>query len=105
MEDFLNRVAYLESTGAVSAKRRPLICEHVAKVLRDARELGLTRPGEPAAGLPDMFALRSVDIPPVMKLDGPGRALPRRCYGSCMRTCPPWRPAPAPDMPARRSNC
>jgi len=77
MENFLNRVAYLESTGAVSAKRRPLICEHVAKVLRDARDLGLTRPGEPAAGLPDMFALRSVDIPPVMKLDGPGRALPQ----------------------------
>lgn len=77
MENFLNRVAYLESTGAVSAKRRPLICEHVAKVLRDARELGLTRPGEPAAGLPDMFALRSVDIPPVVKLDGPGRALPQ----------------------------
>ena len=74
---FLNRIAYLESTGAVSAKRRPLICEHVAKVLRDARDLGLTRPGEPAAGLPDMFALRSVDIPPVMKLDGPGRALPQ----------------------------
>ena len=66
MENFLNLIAHLESSGAVSAKWRPLICEHVAKVLRDARDLGLTRPGEPAAGLPDMFALRSVDIRPRM---------------------------------------
>ncbi len=64
---------YLNRTDAIS---RPLICEHVAKVLRDARDLGLTRRGEPAAGRPHMFALRSADIPPVMKLDGPGRALP-----------------------------
>ena len=40
MENFLNRVAHRESTGALSAKRRPLICQHVAKVLRDARDLG-----------------------------------------------------------------
>ena len=119
MENFLNRIAYLESTGAVSAKRRPLICEHVAKVLRDARDLGLTRPGEPAAGLPDMFALRSVDIPPVMKLDGPGRALPqavlRQLYENLSAlddqhqhpACPPGdrtadghRPPPRGDSPA-----
>jgi hypothetical protein len=52
MENFLNRVAYLESTRVVKRQAAPLICQHVAKVFRDTRDLRLARPGEPAAGLP-----------------------------------------------------
>jgi hypothetical protein len=116
MENFLNRVAYLESTRVVKRQAAPLICQDVAKVFRDARDLGLTRPGEPAAGLPDMFALRSVDIsltlsslgtvhrwwvdglPPLL-LPGPVRYLHRTVQRLCRRLCVPV-PVPLPGVRA-----
>lgn len=73
---FLTRLGYLEQTGALSANRRLQIARHVRTVLRDARDLGLTRPGGCAAGLPGEFGVRTEDIPPPIHADGPGRALP-----------------------------
>ena len=46
------------------------------KLLRDCRELGLTRPGRPLAGLPDDFALRLGDVPQGPDRSDQGRALP-----------------------------
>jgi integrase len=74
---FLNRLAHLVATGRMSAKRRRVVCREVAKVLREGRDMGLTRPGQPMAGLPDDFALRKDDIPPEPDDEEPGRALPR----------------------------
>jgi len=50
-----------------------------------------------------MFALRSADIPAVMKLDGPGRALPQAVLRQLYENLPALTSAPAPSMPARRS--
>ncbi len=73
---FLTRLGHLEQTGTLSAHRRLQIARHVRTVLRDARDLGLTRPGGCAAGLPGEFGVRAEDIPPPVHVDGPGRALP-----------------------------
>ena len=45
IEGFLNRLAYLESTGQISRYRRNGICRDVREVLAGIRALGLTRPG------------------------------------------------------------
>ena len=45
VEGFLNRLAYLESTGQISRYRRNGICRDVREVLAGIRALGLTRPG------------------------------------------------------------
>lgn len=73
---FLNRLGHLERTEAISADRRVRIVRHVRTVLRDARELGLTRAGGCAAGLPGQFSVRGDDVPTQPAFDGPGRALP-----------------------------
>jgi hypothetical protein len=61
---FLTRLGYLEQTETLSANRRLQIVRHVRTVLRDARDLGLTRTGGCAAGLPGEFGVRTEDIPP-----------------------------------------
>lgn len=43
IEDFLNRLAYLESIGEISRYRRNCICRDVREVLAGIRALGLTR--------------------------------------------------------------
>jgi hypothetical protein len=43
---FLARLGHLEQTEALSANRRLQIIRHVCTVLRDTRDLGLTRPGQ-----------------------------------------------------------
>lgn len=73
---FLTRLAHLEQTGKISANRRLQIVRHVRTVLRDARDLGMTRAGGCAAGLPGEFGVRAEDVPPPVHIDGPGRALP-----------------------------
>jgi hypothetical protein len=73
---FLNRLAYLESAGQLSRQRRIWICRDVARILRDVRALSLTRPGRPAAGLPDDFTCHRGDISGDQADDDPGRALP-----------------------------
>jgi hypothetical protein len=73
---FLTRLGHLQQTEAVSANRRYQIVRHVRTVLRDARDLGLTRAGGCAAGLPGEFGVRPEDVPLPVHVDGPGRALP-----------------------------
>ncbi|WP_406046957.1 hypothetical protein [Kribbella sp. NBC_00889] len=73
---FLTRLGHLEQTETISANRRLQIVRHVRTILRDARDLGMTRAGGCAAGLPGEFGVRAEDIPPPVHVDGPGRALP-----------------------------
>ena len=76
IEGFLNRLAYLESTGKISRYRRNSICRDVREVLAGIRALGLTRPGAPAAGLAGDVALERGDIPAGPEPREPGRDLP-----------------------------
>ena len=76
IEDFLNRLAHLESTGQISRYRRNCICRDVREVLAGIRALGLTRPGQAAAGLAGDFAIERGDIPADPERGEPGRDLP-----------------------------
>jgi integrase len=76
VEGFLNRLAYLESTGRISRYRRNGICRDVREVLAGIRALGLTRAGGPAAGLAGDFAVERGDIPAGPERGEPGRDLP-----------------------------
>jgi hypothetical protein len=76
LESFLNRIAYLEANSQVSRYRRNMICRDVRAVLAGIRALGLTRPGQAAAGLPGDFAVERGDIPADPQRGEPGRDLP-----------------------------
>jgi integrase len=76
IEAFLNRLAYLESTGTISRYHRNTICRGARAALAGIRALGLTRPGRVAAGLPGAFALGRDDIPAEAHRGEPGRDLP-----------------------------
>ncbi len=76
IEGFLNRLAYLESTGEISRYRRNGICRDVREVLAGIRALGLTRPAGCAAGLAGDFAVERGDIPADPDRGEPGRDLP-----------------------------
>jgi hypothetical protein len=73
IEFFLSRLAYLHAGGQVSELTRVLACREVRTLLTAARALGATRPGGPAAGLSDQFALGPGDMP-----DEPGHGEPCR---------------------------
>ena len=73
---FLNRLAYLESTTAISPLTRLLACREVRKVVTALRQLGATGPGGPAVGLSDQFAIHRDDIPAEPDRPEPGRDLP-----------------------------
>ncbi len=76
VEGFLNRLAYLESTGQISRYRRNGICRDVREVLAGIRALGLTRPGGPAGGLAGDFTIERSDIPAGPERGEPSRDLP-----------------------------
>lgn len=85
-EAFLNRLGYLESAGTISRCQRNVICRGTRFALTGIRTLGLTRPGQPAAGLPGDFAVGIGDIPADPVRGEPGRDLPaevmsRLCAG------------------------
>lgn len=60
---FLNRLSYLQQTGAVSAKRRVRICRHLVNHLGRMKSLGMLRPERPLHGLPEDFAIFPEDVP------------------------------------------
>jgi len=76
LESFLARLAYLEAGGQLSRYRRNMICRDVRAVLAGIRALGLTRAGQPAAGLAGDVAVERADIPADPERGEPGRDLP-----------------------------
>ncbi|WP_197487925.1 tyrosine-type recombinase/integrase [Rhodococcus sp. LB1] len=76
IENFLNRLAHLESIGEISRYRRNGICRDLREVLAGIRALGLTRPRQPAAGLAGDFSLERGDIPAEPERGEPGRDVP-----------------------------
>ncbi|WP_433635516.1 tyrosine-type recombinase/integrase [Nocardia sp. CA-120079] len=73
---FLNRLAFLQAEGAISAARREYAVRHVRRVLERMRAIGLTRPGEPMHGLPEDFMLINGDTPDRAEDSNAGRDLP-----------------------------
>ena len=75
IDNFLNRMTYLESTGALTRDARIRTCQQTKTMLSRIRALGLTRQGEPAAGLSQEFVLQTSDMPRRPDRE-PGRDLP-----------------------------
>jgi len=78
VEGFLARLARLEAGGSLSRARRTRVVDTSAQFFRDCRALGLTRPGQAMAGLPDDVVFRRRDHPSPARREGDeiGRALP-----------------------------
>jgi integrase len=76
IEAFLARLGWLHATGEISELTRVLACREVRKLLTAARQLGATRPGGPAEGLSDQFAVHRDDTPDEPEHGEPGRDLP-----------------------------
>ena len=76
MEAFLHRLGFLASSGQITADARIRACREVRHVLTQARLMGLTRPGGPAAGLGEDFAIHLGDVPVKPQPGQRGRDLP-----------------------------
>jgi integrase len=75
MENFLHRLAFQQTDGQMSADARRRTCLEVRVVLGRVRAMGLTRPGQVAAGLGEDFVITLHDIPRAVQRE-PGRDLP-----------------------------
>jgi integrase len=95
---FLARLKHLEASGHISAWRRSTTCRHLVMILRECRALGLARPGQPMAGLPDDFAIRHDDIPQQPAGDEPGRALPAGVLNQLIDALPALEQASGPHI-------
>lgn len=73
---FLTRMAHRARIEGISDHTRLVHCRYVRRFLDDVRAFGLTRPGQPLAGLPVGFVLRGSDIPRDQTDEAPGRDLP-----------------------------
>lgn len=73
---FLNRLAYLASTGKISTDARIRTAREVRFVLTTIRTLGLTTSGAVAGGLGQDFTISSHDIPATPEPGECGRSLP-----------------------------
>ncbi|MGH3155584.1 MAG: tyrosine-type recombinase/integrase, partial [Streptosporangiaceae bacterium] len=81
VDRFLSRLAYLAGRGDLTAATRTRTCQHARTVLGAFRHLGLTRPGSPAAGLPDDVTLARRDVPAGPEDPEPSRDLPAEIIG------------------------
>jgi integrase len=81
IENFLNRLAFQQSAGQISLHQRERICRDLRQVFEHVRALGLTRPGQAAAGLSDDFALLAGDVPHPPEPGEPCRDLPAEIIG------------------------
>jgi integrase len=95
IDAFLSRLGYLESAGTISRYRRNVICRGARLVLTGIRALGLTRPGQPAAGLPGDFAVGLRDIPADPVRAEPGRDLPAEVMNHLCASLDTLEPAEA----------
>ncbi|MGY2746997.1 hypothetical protein [Arthrobacter sp. UYCu723] len=96
IETFLNRLAYLASTGQISTDARLRTVREVRQVLSTIRALGLTRAGTLAAGLGEDFTIGAADIPDEPEAAESGRDLPPEimrqiCSHLDRLTSPPMR--------------
>ena len=89
IEALLNRLAYQQNAGTLTHPSRVMTCRHLKLILSRIRAMGLTRPGGPAAGLADDFAVSTSDIPYLAR---PRRAVPGPAAGDHAAAV---RPAPA----------
>ena len=76
IEALLNRLAYQQNAGTLTHPSRVMTCRHLKLILSRIRAMGLTRPGGPAAGLPDDFTVSTSDIPYLPDRAEPSRDLP-----------------------------
>ncbi|MFG3235133.1 tyrosine-type recombinase/integrase [Streptomyces antibioticus] len=73
---FLNRLAFLQERGDITANRRLFLTRTIRRLLNRMRSLGLSQPGHPLQGLAGDFALRAEDIPDDPEDTEAGRDLP-----------------------------
>lgn len=74
---FSNDLAHLEAGGRLSRYMRGQTMHDLAQFLREARGMGLTRPGQAMAGLPEDVVASPSDRIPRAEADEEGRALPQ----------------------------
>ena len=74
---FSNDLAHLEAAGRLSRATRRKSLEDVDRFLREARGMGLSKPGRPLAGLPDDVVVHRRDRILDVVDDDRGRALPQ----------------------------
>jgi integrase len=97
---FLAHLKHREASGHISSWRRSTTCRHLAMMLRECRALGLARPGQPMAGLPDDFAIRPGDIPQRAADGEAGRALPAGVLNQLIGALPALEQAAGPGIRA-----
>lgn len=73
---FLNRLAFLQTQQTISSYKRVLTCRDVRRLLDRMRTIGLTRAGQPLAGLPADVSIDWSDIPDDPEDTETGRDLP-----------------------------
>ena len=86
MEAFLHRLAYLESVAQISDDARIRACREVRAVLTRVRAMGLTRPGEIAAGLGEDFAIGQAKCSPNPNRENRTGTCRRKSCSSCAHT-------------------
>jgi integrase len=92
VENFLSRLSYLESAGTISRYLRTRDCRNARTVLAGIRALSLTRPGQPAAGLPGDVTITAADIPALPERGEPGRDLPAEIMDALCASLPALQP-------------
>ncbi|WP_369211748.1 tyrosine-type recombinase/integrase [Streptomyces flavofungini] len=76
IENYLNRMSFLQANGHFTLNTRRHYIQKARNALREARAMGLTRPGAPMAGLPDDFVITRHDVPKAAEPSQEGQDLP-----------------------------
>ena len=105
IESFLHYLAYLESAGQLTCYRRVRFCQDAGRVLSRIRALGLTAPGEPAAGLAGSFTLTAGDVPRAAERPEPCRDLPAEIMRALTARLEDLERGSAAPRSAPGSNC
>ncbi|MFE7268458.1 tyrosine-type recombinase/integrase [Streptomyces sp. NPDC057592] len=76
IENFLNRMAFLDANGRITTNTRISYVRMARNVLKQCRVMGLTRSEGPMAGLPDDFVITRLDVPRAPEPSEEGQDLP-----------------------------